>query len=209
MYDQNNRIIQRLNKAADLVILSFMWVLSCLPVITIGTACASAYDTVIKSIRQDSGRMMNTYWQALGKNWKRTWLATLGTGALAAGFSFIIVKLWPIRQQFLGGIYFFMSCFFALTAVLYALHLFCLLGRFTMSPGTLARVALWVTFTRPLYNLLLAFVLLGSVWMFLTYPPLILAIPGMFFWFMTYLEEPAFHRFLEYPDDLKDPDGKE
>ena len=51
--------------------------LSCLPVITVGAACASAYDAVIKIIRQDSGQVFQTYWGAFGKNFRNTWLYTL------------------------------------------------------------------------------------------------------------------------------------
>ena len=208
MFEQNNRIIQKLNKAADLVILSCMWLASCLPVITVGAACASAYDAVIKIIRQDSGQVFQTYWSAFGKNFRNTWLYTLLLSLLTAGLVFIAVRLWPIRFQFLGGIYFFMTCFFVLTVLIYATHLFALIGRFTLPPKTLAKVALWMTFSKPGSNLLLAFVLLGCAWMVLTVWQLVFALPGLFFWFLTYLEEPAFHRFLNYPDDLEKKDDK-
>ena len=128
---------------------------------------------------------------------------------MMAGFSWAIVRLWPIRDAFFGGIYFFMSCFFALTLVIYAVHLFCLCGRFPLPRGSLLKVALWMTFTKPLHNLLLAFVILGLLWIALTVWQLVFILPGLFFLFLTYLEEPGFHRFINYEDDLKAPKAEE
>ncbi|MBQ8954027.1 MAG: YesL family protein [Clostridia bacterium] len=195
-----------LNKLTDLVILSCMWLVSCLPVITVGAACASAYDAVVKVIRKDSGYMFQTYWQAFGKNWRRSWLPALALEGISAILIAIAVRLWPIRDQFFGGVYFFMTCFFVLTVVIFATHLYSLIGRFTLSVRTLSLVALWMTFTRPLGNLLLAFVTLGLCWMASVFWPLIVALPGLYFWFLTNVEEPGFHRFLDYPDDLKKKD---
>ena len=204
MFDQENRVIVIINKLADLVILSVMWLVSCLPLVTVGAACAAAYDTVI-DLRRDSGHLFRGYFARLGQNFKGLWHLTLGLWAAAGGFSAIVVRLWPIRFSFFGGVYFFMTCFFVLTVVIYAVHLNCLCGRFTLPRKGLMKVALWMTFTRPQYNLLLAFVVLGLVWMTQVFPPVVLIMPGLFFWFLTYIEEPGFHRFVDYEDDLRSP----
>ena len=46
MFNQDNRFMILLNKLTDLVILSCKWLVSCLPLFTVGAACASAYNSV-------------------------------------------------------------------------------------------------------------------------------------------------------------------
>lgn len=48
MFQQDNAFIVFLNKLADMVILSVLFCLCCLPVFTIGAADAALYHTVVK-----------------------------------------------------------------------------------------------------------------------------------------------------------------
>ena len=54
MFQQDNAFIVFLNKLADMVILSVLFCLCCLPVFTIGAADAALYHTVVKVLRHDS-----------------------------------------------------------------------------------------------------------------------------------------------------------
>ena len=72
MFDQDNRVIRILNKITDLVIVSCMWLVTCLPVFTIGAACASGYDAALKLIRQDSGQVFETYLKGVRENLRAT-----------------------------------------------------------------------------------------------------------------------------------------
>ena len=209
MFSQDNKIVMIANKVTELIILSCIWRAACIPLITTGAACASAYNAVIKAVRRDTGYIWREFPTAMWENLKGMWLLTLGLYAAAGAFVAIAVRLWPVRDSFFGGVYFFMSCFLALTVILYAVHLFCLCGRFPLPRKALCKVALWMTFSRPLNNLLLAFVILGSIWMTLTVWQLIFILPGLFFWFLTHLEEPAFHRFINYEDDLNPSETEE
>ena len=165
MFSQDNKIVMIANKVTELIILSCIWLAACIPLITTGAACASAYNAVIKTVRRDTGYIWKEFPAAMWENLKGMWLLTLGLYAAAGVFAAIAVRLWPVRDSFFGGVYFFMSCFLALTVILYAVHLFCLCGRFPLPRKALCKVALWMTFSRPLNNLLLAFVILGSIWM--------------------------------------------
>ena len=52
----DGKIVSLLNKAGEIILLNMVFLLCCLPVITIGPALASLYYATIKSIRRERGR---------------------------------------------------------------------------------------------------------------------------------------------------------
>ena len=48
-----------LNKAADMVVLSVLWCLCSLPLLTLGASSAALYHTAVKVIRQNRGNIMD------------------------------------------------------------------------------------------------------------------------------------------------------
>ena len=45
IFNIDNKFFRALNKLVDMVILSFCWIISCIPVFTIGAASTALYDT--------------------------------------------------------------------------------------------------------------------------------------------------------------------
>ena len=61
MFQQDNAFIIFLNKLADMVILSALFCVCCLPVFTIGAADAALYHTVVKVLRHNQGYAFATF----------------------------------------------------------------------------------------------------------------------------------------------------
>lgn len=55
IFNYDNKFFRAVNKLADLVILSFCWLISCIPIFTIGAASSALYSAVHKSIRRGKG----------------------------------------------------------------------------------------------------------------------------------------------------------
>lgn len=71
MFDVNNRFWQFLNKMADVVLLTMMFILSCIPIITIGAATTS-YLSIVMEMHQDlEGAVYRDYWKRFAKYFKR------------------------------------------------------------------------------------------------------------------------------------------
>lgn len=60
---------------------NLMFILFCIPVVTIGTSCSALYYTMMKTLRgEDELNPFATFWKAFRENWKQTvpiWLALL------------------------------------------------------------------------------------------------------------------------------------
>ena len=59
-------------KLFNLVMLSILWCLSCIPIITIGPACTALYDAVFKTVRKDRGYMLRSYVKSFKNNFRKS-----------------------------------------------------------------------------------------------------------------------------------------
>ena len=87
IFDLDSPIIQFLSKIADLMILNILYLVSCIPIITIGAANAALYDVTGRLSRNDA-IIWRHYWQAFASNFKKAipiGLVFLGSGALLYG----------------------------------------------------------------------------------------------------------------------------
>lgn len=68
IFNIDNKFFRALNKLVDMVILSFCWIISCIPVFTIGAASTALYDTSRRVIHHDEGYVWRGYWHAFKVN---------------------------------------------------------------------------------------------------------------------------------------------
>lgn len=77
LFDVDGPLVTFLTKTGELILLSFLWILTCLPVVTIGSASASLYHTVVKCVRHGIGYPVRTYFESFRKFFKRGLIATM------------------------------------------------------------------------------------------------------------------------------------
>ena len=75
--DMTDKILTSLGKVVDIVWLSLLWLLCCLPVVTIGASSTALYYTVHKTIRGSRGYTTRTFFTALKDNFKQATLSYL------------------------------------------------------------------------------------------------------------------------------------
>lgn len=107
---------------ADLCILNLLFFLSCIPVFTIGAACAALYDTVNAMLGQECGGISRHYFSAFGRNFKKGTVLFLMSAAFLAFmiFDLLCAMQWDsfMAMLCLGVIIASSYFFFALMALL-------------------------------------------------------------------------------------------
>ncbi len=81
-------IFQKLDKFGDLFFINILFVISCIPIITIGAAVAAMYSFTIKLVNDEEETVWKGYWKAFKANFKqatKAWLIVLGIFALMYG----------------------------------------------------------------------------------------------------------------------------
>lgn len=87
IFNLDSPIIRWLGKFADLMILNILFLVSCIPVITIGAATAALYDVAAR-LSKDEALIWRHYWQAFHSNFKKAtliWLILLFVGGIVYG----------------------------------------------------------------------------------------------------------------------------
>ena len=71
MFSYNSKFNQTINKILDCIFLSLLWLVSSLPIITIGAASTALYHTVDTVLRQEEGGIWKEYWRVFRRDFKR------------------------------------------------------------------------------------------------------------------------------------------
>lgn len=70
MFSPDSKIMQVLARIADLVLLNIVFLLTCLPVFTIGAGVAAMYTLCFRMLRQEEGHIIRPYFRAFKENFK-------------------------------------------------------------------------------------------------------------------------------------------
>ena len=74
-----NPVILFLNKMADLLLLNVLFIISCIPLITIGPAITALYHVTLRSIRYGDGYIVQEYTKAFRRNFLQSVIAWIVT----------------------------------------------------------------------------------------------------------------------------------
>lgn len=118
LFSPDSKFMQFMTRVGDLILLNFFFLITCIPIVTIGDAITSMYDVCFRlgTEREPMHGTTRAYFEAFKANFKPAtlvWLVLLGLGA-ATGFNTLAFYALP------GGIRYF----FMLFALLFLLVLF-------------------------------------------------------------------------------------
>ena len=100
LFDPENKFWQFLNKVTDAALMSLLWLLTSLPLVTIGASTAAFYSYTLKQVSNQEGSLVKSYFSAFRAHFKR---ATLLWLLQAAGTAFFAADLWAEILVLLGS----------------------------------------------------------------------------------------------------------
>ena len=87
LFNPENKFWNFMGKITDVACMSLLWLLTSLPVFTIGAATAAFYSFTLDAVGDNEGRVIGSYFSAFKANFKKAtllWLLQLTLGALLA-----------------------------------------------------------------------------------------------------------------------------
>ena len=93
LFDPENKFWQFLNKVTDAALMSLLWLLTSLPLVTVGASTAAFYSYTLKQVTNQEGSLVKSYFSAFRAHFKR---ATLLWLLQAAGTAFFAADLWAV-----------------------------------------------------------------------------------------------------------------
>ena len=194
-------IMQFFAKILDMVIVSILFTLTCIPVITIGCGLTSLYYTAVKSIYQGEGGVVKAYCHCLKVNFRQS----LGIGMLCDVIAVLMLgNLYLVFTMELGSVGIIFGAFFLVIFLLLLVLMsygFPILSRFEVNIGGLLLSSFQISVLHGFITFQLvvmeAMLLAGMVFAFITFPPLVIILPGLLGYAQTKLLEPILQEYMQ------------
>jgi len=178
---------------AELVILSLLWVVCSIPVVTLGASSAALYDATVHTLRRRDEMPIPRFFSTFRRELKQGIFTTLVVLAVGAVFFFAPLLVfnrqdgWPYILAAWGMLGFFMLCFLC--------WLWPALSRFTMELGPLLGASLRLALGHILRSAAMAILWGATLYLGLRYAAPLFACPALAALVSTYLIEPVFRKY--------------
>ena len=188
--EQRGKLFRMADQAADLTLLGIVWLLTSIPLLTLGTSCAALYDAAVRSVRSGEKGPLKAYFRA--------WKENAVQGSMATGIFMLLAGLLVLDGCIMKGTALFwvvMLLGIFLTAM--GIYFFPILSRFRLSLGQCFRVSAamaagHIAGTGMLFG---TWVLCGIV--FLIYPFLLPVLAAFYAFYASFVLEKIFRTYIE------------
>lgn len=202
----NNGFMSALGKLADMFLISVLWLLCCLPVITIIPSTIAMYYVTVKVVRRDAGYVFQDFFRGFSQNWKQ--------GVLLELIYFVIGVLLYLAYHFsqaagltsiIGKCYYAFCLMMILFIACVTAYLLPVISRFRLSLFSAFRLALSFSFGNLVTLIPLLLTLAAGVAAVYIFPPAILILPPAYCFLLSYSVEKVLIRYirnnLEHPEE--------
>ena len=191
-----------LNGFGQLIVMSLLWSICCLPIFTIGPACTALYYTVVKVLRRERSNTLEAFFHAFRANFWQS----VNWNLILLGYYGAVSLAMVLRIRACGG--------FLLDTAMGCILMFAVLGawlipfvypaisRFFHKGGALFRFVLYISI-RHFGVTVLSLVILVGCFIFVLYNSAsLLFVPGLYALGLSFLLEPIFK-------SMSDADGSD
>lgn len=161
-FNPDSGIMGFMSKVADVIILSLLWLVTSLPIVTIGASTTALYYTAVKSIRRERSYIVRSFFSSFKENFipgTVLWLLLLAAGTLLGlniRFSQSMMEL-P-SQKTMGFVLMVIYCFMGVILLSASLYVFPVLSRFKMKKRQILKMSLFMSSRHLPYTVLLALI---------------------------------------------------
>ncbi len=192
----------------DVVLVNLIFIICCLPVITIGPACTALYYTCYKIFHKKESTVVKAYFHSFRENFKVAFGIWIGYFLMVA----VIVVTAITALLYVKGIVGAMMGGFCIASMAFILaagvYLFPVLSRFTFDAKSLVRTALALMVTHGAATVSMTLILvLFFVLVVVGFPiePLVLLVaPALFSFWMSKTMEPVLATYMPAEDEQSD-----
>lgn len=194
-FNMDNAFFTTIGKLVDLFLISLIWVLLCLPVITAGPATTALYYTVVKVIRRERGYLVREFFNSFKVNFKQGAVA----GVIVLLLSFALYydrKIVAVLEGNFGFVMFTLVNATSLILFCVSIYIFPVLSRFKMSLMQLLKSSLFMAMKHLPTTLLLAVIVIAFAVGVYVMPIVICLAPALCCLVCSFFLERVFKKYM-------------
>lgn len=175
LFSLDNPIMRFLGKATDCIILSILWLICCIPIVTAGASTTAFYYTITKTIRNDRGYVMREFLHSFKTNFKQS---TIMWFVMIAIVIFAYVDLYYAYMlsvtDIIPSVLFWFLVFLFVFVYIWMIYLLPYIARFTNTTKEVLKISFYMMIQNLFWSILNAIIcVLGTV--------IVLMIPALVF----------------------------
>ncbi|MFG6367451.1 MAG: YesL family protein [Lachnospiraceae bacterium] len=191
-------IIQFFHKTGELIIATMLFLLFCIPIVTVGASITSFYYTVIKSVRRERGYVTAEFMRSLRR--------TLGRGSiLTVGMLAWFGLLWLGKRQTNGHMALAYNTLI-IVSICVSVYIFPVLSRFEMNLTGIVKLSFVMSIRYFYYTIPILIGTVLLVWFQYFYLPIpcIFILPGVWCYMVTFMMERALLGYMPAKEEVKE-----
>jgi len=185
----------------DIMAVSLLWVICCIPIVTIGSATGALYYVAVKQVRKKSGSLLNNFFGSFRDSLRTgiplTCIVLIYATAMAA---VIWAQADNDSPDMAGGYLSYAAKAMLLPLLLVLPYLAPVISRFSIGIGALLKLSIVMSLRFFWRTILLLVLIVGSAILLWFIPYLIVALPGVCALVCSFLIEPAMRQYMPKHD---------
>lgn len=206
MFNYDNPVLSFLTKVWHMMLLGIYWIITSIPIVTIGAATASMYRTAAKVIKKDDGTVTKDYFSFFVKNLKGGIKLTLLHLLLLALLCIFFQGCFLMEEgSFSRRLYLAFGLVLAVVFLAMSCHLYPLFSRFEYAKTThYIRSSFFLCLRHPIKTLQLVLCPILLSLLLLVSPVAIVLYPSVTAYASVLVLEPVFKQYMVKPEGEED-----
>ena len=202
MMNLNSPFFRLITNIGNLILVSILWIIGCIPIVTIGASTAALYYTCVKVIRHGRGYLFSSFLQAYRSNLKQGIVVTL----LGILISFVLymdfryITALNAAPQYLVTIYQICMTFFASLLI----YLVATMSRFSVSFFQLLKLSVFMMIRHFYYTIVMLVLLITVIILMMAVPFSVLFLPGIYILLTSLIMEKVLQKYTPHVEDGSD-----
>lgn len=213
LFNLENGFFRGISKLVDCIAVTMLWIIGCIPIITIGASTTALYYTAHKSIHLGRGYVFHEFKDSFISNFKKStivWLLLLCVGSFLGSDAYLTYQLKQQGDK-VGYIFYIILILLVLELVIF-IFIFPYIARFEDSMKRIFKNSFFLAFGNPIKTVLMLITFAVSVYMVYVLPMLVVIAPTLYMLGIEQLMEKIYKKFLPPDEDdqaeSKPVDGK-
>ncbi|MBO6162263.1 MAG: YesL family protein [Eubacterium sp.] len=197
LLDVDGPVVTFLTKTGELILLGLVWLLTSLPVLTIGTSTIALYHAIVKSVRHERGYPVREYFKAFRQHLKKGTAATLILLLWTAG---LVIFNWKVAHIEVSLKSFSAKALVVMVIITLSIttYLFPIMSRFRVSLGQAFNMAFIISGQHFIVTLIHLAAMGGLVYLVIYIIPILalLALPSFWMFLSSLLMEKVLKSYM-------------